>query len=100
MVSDPIPEFPLDPELWKILTETALLIAPRAIVAPFLVNMATDSRHFRSVTESIVRLIPVVLAPEDLARIHGVDERISLENYGRIITFYTSIIRIAAGRKE
>ena len=77
-----------------------LLIEPRAIIAPFLVVGATDSRQFAPLTDTIVRFMPAILDAQDVARLHGVDERISMENYGRMIAFYTRVMQTAAGRKE
>ena len=73
---------------------------PRAVVVPFLVIGATDSRQFAPLTDAIVRFMPVMMTAEDLTRIHGVDERISLENYGRMIAYYTNVIRRAAGSRK
>jgi carboxypeptidase PM20D1 len=98
-VSEPIPESRLDEGLWSALSESVALVAPHAVVAPFLVVMYTDSRRFAGIADSIVRLLPVILTENDVARIHGVDERISLENYGRMIRFYGNMIRRATTRR-
>jgi carboxypeptidase PM20D1 len=96
--SDPVPEKPLSPELWRAVTEAVAEISPDAIPAPFMAIMLSDSRKFVSITDSIVRFLPVVLDPGELARIHGTDERISFENYGRMITYYSGVIRRIAAR--
>lgn len=98
--SDPVPEKPLSPELWQAVTETIAEISPDAIPAPFMAIMLSDSRKFAHIADSIVRLLPVVLDPGEVARIHGTDERISLENYGRMIAYYAGVIRRAAGRRS
>ncbi len=79
------------------MNDSVLLIEPRAVIAPFLVVGATDSRRFAHLTDAIVRFMPTTLTAQDVARLHGVDERISMENYGRMIAFYSSIMRISAG---
>ena len=99
-LSEPVPEARIDPALWKTVVDSVLLVEPRAVVVPFLVIGATDSRQFTHLTDAIVRFMPVMLTPQDLTRIHGVDERISLENYGRMIAWYTNVIRVAAGSRE
>ncbi len=86
--SDPVPEsLPAGP-IWKTLCDAIRMVEPRAVIAPFLVVVYTDSRKFASIADSIVRLHPVVLTSGELGRIHSVDERISVENYGRMIAFY------------
>jgi len=91
--SEPVPESHPDPALWKIIEESIREICPTAVVAPFLVVVYTDSRKFVDLTACIVRLLPMVLGSTELTRIHAFDERISLENYGRMIRFYGSFIR-------
>ncbi len=91
--SEPVPETRPDPSLWKVIDESIHEVCPPAIVAPFLVVVYTDSRKFVDLTACIVRLLPIVLGSEELARIHAFDERISLENYGRMIRFYGTFIR-------
>ena len=76
------------------------LVEPRAVIAPFLVIGATDSRQFAHLTDAIVRFMPVAMTTQDLAGIHGVDERISVHDYGRMIAYYRNVIRVAAGSKE
>lgn len=96
-LSEPVAEARVEPALWKAVEKSIRLVQPDAVIAPFLVLGATDSRKFAARSEAIVRFMPVTLTSEDLARIHGVDERISLENYGRMIAFYQNLIRAAAG---
>jgi carboxypeptidase PM20D1 len=99
-LSEPVPEARVDPALWKAVGDSVRLVEPRAVIVPFLVIGTTDSRLFARLTEAIVRFMPVTMTAQDLARIHGVDERISLENYGRMIAYYRNIIRVAAGRRN
>jgi carboxypeptidase PM20D1 len=91
--SEPVPESRPEGALWKIIEESIREVCPSAVVAPFLVVVYTDSRKFVDLTACIVRLLPMVLGSSELARIHAFDERISLENYGRMIRFYGSFIR-------
>lgn len=66
---------------------------PDALVAPALLVAATDSRHFAPLTQNIFRFLPITLGAEDTGRYHGIDERISLEDYERCIRFYAQLIR-------
>ena len=52
----------------------------------------TDARHYGAISDNIYRFSPVLLETEDLARIHGVNERIGIENYGDIIRFFRQLI--------
>ncbi|HEY9595537.1 MAG TPA: peptidase dimerization domain-containing protein, partial [Spirochaetia bacterium] len=95
--SEPVPELVVDADLWDALRTTVAEIAPQAVAVPFLVVMATDSRRFSGLADSIVRFMPALLTSADIALIHGVDERITLENYGRMIAFYRAFIPRVTG---
>ena len=95
--SDPVPETRPAEDLWTLIGDAVLAAEPRAIISPFLVIAYTDSRKFASIADSIVRLHPVLLTSDEVGRIHGVDERISLDNYDRMISFYAHLMRGAPG---
>jgi len=63
-----------------------------APVAPGLVLGATDGRYATAITDSVYRFMPAVMSPEDLAGFHGTNERISVENMGRMARGYAQII--------
>ncbi|XP_014810889.1 PREDICTED: probable carboxypeptidase PM20D1 [Calidris pugnax] len=53
----------------------------------------TDSRHFTNVTNAIYRFNPLLLKSEDLPRIHGLNERISVENYEKQVEFLFQLMK-------
>ncbi|MCL1928107.1 MAG: M20/M25/M40 family metallo-hydrolase [Treponema sp.] len=61
-------------------------------VLPFLMLATTDSRHYQNLSKYIFRFSPMLLNPEELSRIHGHDERISLENLEHCLQFYTNLM--------
>jgi carboxypeptidase PM20D1 len=63
-----------------------------APVAPLLMIGMTDSRHMSVLTDDIYRFSPLQLGAADTAIIHGTDERISLENFGRMLSFYQQVL--------
>ena len=66
---------------------------PGTLVAPGLVVAATDSRLYTPVSDHIYRFSPVRAKPEDLARFHGTNERISTANLGELVRFYHQLLR-------
>jgi carboxypeptidase PM20D1 len=89
---------PADPEHtrrsgpgWKEMTEALESACPGTPALPFLMVATTDSRHYLGLSRSIFRFSPYRLNPEELARIHGHDERISLENFNRGLGFYEAL---------
>jgi carboxypeptidase PM20D1 len=78
---------------FTLLHQTIRQTAPEAIVAPALLVAATDSRHYSALTKNIYRFLPITLRPEDTKRYHGIDERISIQDYDRCVRFYAQLIR-------
>lgn len=79
------------------LNRTIREIFPDVIVAPGLMVAATDSRHYTAVTDNIFRFSPVRAKPDDLARFHGTNERLSVDNYADMIRFYRRLVQNTAG---
>ena len=57
----------------------------------------TDSRHMLPLADHVYSFSPVRANDRDLSRFHGTDERISIENYARMIAFYHRLIASASG---
>ncbi|HEX5605283.1 MAG TPA: M20 family peptidase [Candidatus Binatia bacterium] len=82
----------VDAASFAILRKTIRQTIPTAVVGPALLVASTDSRHYRSLTKNIFRFLPVTVGPHDISRYHGIDERISVEDYERCIRFYAQLI--------
>jgi carboxypeptidase PM20D1 len=91
--AEPSPVSDATANSFKQLQQTIAQIAPGVLVAPALMVAATDSRHYRALTPNIYRFLPITLGPDDAKRYHGIDERISLDDYERCIRFYAQLIR-------
>jgi carboxypeptidase PM20D1 len=65
---------------------------PDVVVAPSLAVVASDSRHFAGLTNDVYRFAPMVLKASDISRLHGINERIAVENYVQMIKFYMQLI--------
>ncbi len=79
-----------------VLQRTLAQTFPGAIVAPNLLAGATDSRHYQGLTPNVYRFVPMRLKPADLPRLHGLDERLGIQNYGEIVRFYAQLLRNGA----
>lgn len=90
--TEPSPVSDVASPSFHLLERTIREIAPSALVAPALLVAATDSRHYRSLTANIFRFLPITLGPADTGRYHGVDERISVQDYQRLVRFYARLI--------
>jgi carboxypeptidase PM20D1 len=83
----------VDTEAWTQLQRSIRQVFPDTLVAPFLTVAATDARHFHRVSDSVYRFMPLRMTREDLGRIHGRDERLSVEGYAAAIRFYAQYLR-------
>lgn len=81
---------------YEVIARTARQVLPAAAVAPSLVLGATDSKRYYDVSRDQYRFQPMIFTNDDLKTIHGTDERISLENLGRAIQFYTQLFKNCA----
>jgi carboxypeptidase PM20D1 len=84
-------------EAFSLLEGSILQVFPEVVVAPYLVVGATDARHYQRLTDASYRFLPLLLRDEDRSRIHGTDERISVEGLGRAVRFYMTLFINAAG---
>ena len=78
------------------LVQTIRQVFPEVVVAPSLLVARTDSIHYRGLTKNIYRFLPQRIWAGDVERIHGTDERISIDNYAEVIRFYAQLIRNSA----
>src|SRR5690606_16196494 len=67
---------PVDDAQFRTLQKTIHEVFPDVIVAAGLTSVATDSKWYAGLTDRIYRFIPMRTTPEDIARIHGINERI------------------------
>ena len=72
-------------------------VFPDALVAPGLMLAASDSRHFDAVADATYRFMPIRFKPEDLARPHGTDERIAVDQLPDMVRFYHRLLQLSAG---
>jgi carboxypeptidase PM20D1 len=73
---------------------------PQAAVGPYLVQGATDSRHYTGLSGQVFRFSPYLVNNEDLKTIHGVNEHISLDNLEKMAQCYAQVMRAWGGGPE
>jgi carboxypeptidase PM20D1 len=82
---------------FKALSNTFQQVFGDLIVVPGLTVAATDSVHYSQVSDDSYRINPFVFTGEDIKRLHGRNERISVQGMGQAVQFYSMLIRNAAG---
>ena len=92
--SEPSPVSSTTSEAYRVLEAVARATGGDAIpVAPALVVGATDARYATAVSkDAIYRFAPAIYDDEDLSGFHGTNERLSVDNLGRMINGYAQIM--------
>ena len=88
LANDPLPAGSVKGGAFELLGNILGHTHEDAIPVPFLVNGSTDSKHYRELTDQILRFTPLVLTPEEVGTIHGINEKVSLENLKKGLEFY------------
>lgn len=89
------PIAPIEGEPWTRL-EAALASAYPGegfVIAPMITPATTDARHLASRGIPTYRFVPFVLDANERGRVHGVDERVSIENLREAARVYAHLYR-------
>ncbi len=90
---NPTPVVDTESPQFERLLNLASAAFPEAIMAPYLVMGATDARHYARICQNAFRFSPVSITKQDLAGMHGINERLSFDNAGRMVGFYIECMR-------
>ena len=63
------------------------------VIAPYLMFAGSDAKHYDIVSDNTYRFLPIQITAEDLNKMHGTNEQVSVENYINAIKFYIEIIK-------
>jgi carboxypeptidase PM20D1 len=77
---------------YRIIEKTIRETLPDVLVSPGLMLAGSDSKHYEAIAENSYRFLPMRFGPEDIARVHGTNERIYIDNYVEIIQFYRQLM--------
>ena len=96
--AEPSPVSDVHSTAYAVLQRTIHETMPDAVVAPYVLVAGTDSRHFTAVTANVLRFSPMRIEKTDMARVHGTNERVGVDNLAELVTFYTTLVRNADKR--
>lgn len=91
----PSPVSPTDSMGYELLARTIRGFDDDILVAPNLLSGGTDARYFYAVSPNVYRFVMVRATGETLKIVHGIDERIAVEDYLTAIRFYYALIQQA-----
>jgi carboxypeptidase PM20D1 len=92
-ISEPVPASPSDAPAFLNLFSTLREIYPEVVIAPTMMLGSSDSKHFTILTKNIYRFAPLRINSMDLSRMHGLNEKVKIEDYRKGIGFYYQLIK-------
>ena len=87
----------INSEGFKQIEKTMKQVFKNTLVAPALMIGATDEKHYTKISNNLFRFLPVIADADDLKRIHGMNEKISVENFKDCIRFYRQLMLNSSG---
>lgn len=87
---------PSDTDLFRAIERVARRHDPEAIVVPRMIGGFTDAHWFRELGIVSYGFVPRWLAPQDATGVHGIDERVTLDNLDRGTTTLVEILESLA----
>jgi carboxypeptidase PM20D1 len=82
---------------FELIGESVREVYGDVVIVPGLMAAFSDSRHYGRIADDSYRFNPVIMTAEGASRIHGTNERISIDNLAMSMKAYVRIIRNAAG---
>jgi len=77
--TEPAPASPTDGLVYEAIAAAAEKVHPDAVVVPAMAVGGTDSRFFRRLGVPAYGFVPFLLTKEQVGTVHGVDERVPVE---------------------
>jgi carboxypeptidase PM20D1 len=86
--TDASPITPTDSSAFKKIEDICYQVMPDIIPVPFLLMGGTDSRHFDSLSNGVIKFAPSI----DSKGYHGINERLPISDFKRMIFFYSLLM--------
>ena len=74
-------------------TVRAMMPGETVPVLPYLVMGGTDAKYWNEHSDKVFRFLAVPMGDGDVARIHGVNERIRVQDYVASVRFFSGLLR-------
>jgi acetylornithine deacetylase/succinyl-diaminopimelate desuccinylase-like protein len=96
---EPSPTSPTSGEAWDAMKQVVADDFVDTIIAPNMTSGGTDSRFLRVKGVPAYGFVPIILEEPEAVRIHGVDERLSIDNLNRgIRATYDLTMKLCAAK--
>ncbi|MEO0344357.1 MAG: M20/M25/M40 family metallo-hydrolase [Pseudomonadota bacterium] len=77
-----------DNEAFDLLANATAAVFGDVAIVPGLMVAGSDSRYYSQYTTDSYRFAPFIFTDEDLPRVHGKDERVSIDNLQKAVQYY------------
>ena len=93
IATEPSMVSPVEGAGFKAIERAVYATFPQSAAVPYIVMGGTDAIRYEQICNQIYRFTPMLITTEDLERIHGTNERLSLENIELGVRFYVELIK-------
>jgi carboxypeptidase PM20D1 len=92
--TDPSPVSDVNSAAYQLIAATIRDMAPgeQLPVLPYLVMGGTDAKFWGPHSTSVFRFLAIPLGDGDVARVHGVNERVAVADYATAVGFFTRLL--------
>ena len=89
---EPPPLSRSDGPAWDRVAAAVRAAYPDALPVPYVMVQASDARHYGDLGAEVYRFMPFAITADELAAIHGADERVSIRSLAAAIAFHRNLL--------
>ncbi len=90
LYNPPVSAVPLECDAYRTVESSAKAAFNGAKIVPYVMTAATDSRYFPPICGAILRVTP--FKNGEASRMHGVDERVRIDDFFEAIDFFKNLL--------
>jgi carboxypeptidase PM20D1 len=91
---DPTRNSPIDHPAYFTLELAIRQVFDNIPVAPAVFRGATDARHYERICQHVYRFTPLFSSSEDANRVHGINERVRIDDLEKMAAFFIRLVRL------
>ncbi len=86
------PVSPEDHPAYQHIAGAAREFFPGTPFAPYIMLGGSDARNYYAICDNVYRFSPCVMTTSDLPRVHGINERISVDAFALMVEYFYNLI--------